>query len=71
MMYVGAGTSKLRHAAKTLRSRWDETEDAWRDSVRQDFERKRLEPIESQAHSTLRAMQTLCDVMSRIYRECS
>ncbi len=70
-MYLGAGTSKLRHATKTLRSKWDETEDSWCDSVRHEFERKRLEPIEGQAYATLRAMQTLCDVMSRIYRDCS
>lgn len=70
-MYVGSGTSKLRHAIKTLRSRWDETEDSWRDSVRMDFERKRIEPLESQAQATLRAMQILCDTLSRIYRECS
>lgn len=70
-MYVGAGTSKLRHAIKTLRQRWDDSEDGWRDMVRQDFERSRLEPVDSQANSTLRAMQTLCDVLTRAYRECS
>ncbi|MDB5353390.1 MAG: hypothetical protein JWN86_4637 [Planctomycetota bacterium] len=70
-MYVGSGTSKLRHAIKTLRSHWDESEEGWRDTIRQDFERKRFEPIDSQATSTLRAMQTICDVLSRAYRECS
>ena len=70
-MYVGAGTSKLRHAIKTLRARWDESEDGWRDAIRQEFERKRVEPLDAQATSTLRAMQTLCDVLSRAYRECS
>ncbi len=70
-MYVGSGSSKLRHAIKTVRSKWDESEDGWRDSNRQEFERKRLEPIDAQANSTLRAMQQLCDVLSRAYRECS
>ncbi len=70
-MYVGSGTSKLRNAIKTLRSQWDASEEGWRDAIRQDFERKRLEPIDSQSTSTLRAMQTLCDVLSRVYRECS
>ena len=70
-MYVGSGTAKLRHATRTLRQRWDETEDDWRDRVREDFERIRLEPLDSQANSTLRAMQNLCDVLSRAYRECS
>ena len=70
-MYVGSGTSKLRHAVKTLRAQWDQTEDGWRDSIRQDFEDKRINPLESQAMSTVRAMQTLCDVLSRVYRECS
>lgn len=70
-MYVGSGTSKLRHAIKTVRERWDASEDGWRDANRQEFERKRLEPIDAQATSTLRAMQQLCDVLSRAYRECS
>lgn len=70
-MYVGAGTSKLRHAIRTLRERWDASEDGWRDAVRQDFERTRMLPLDTQANSTLRAMQTLCDVLSRVYRECS
>ena len=70
-MYVGTGSSKLRHAIKTLHAKWDDGEEGWRDSVRQDFEKKRLEPIDSQATSTLRAMQNLCDVLSRAYRECS
>ena len=70
-MYFGSGASKLRHAIKTVRERWDESEDGWRDANRQEFERKRLEPLDSQATSTLRAMQQLCDVLSRAFRECS
>jgi len=70
-MHVGSGTSALRHALKTLHARWDESEDGWRAAVRREFEEKRLMPIDAQATSTLRAMQTLCDVMSRVYRECS
>ena len=70
-MFVGSGTSKLRHAVKTLRTNWDASEDGWRDGVRHDFERTRVEPLDSQANLTLRAMQALCDVLSRVYRECS
>jgi hypothetical protein len=70
-MYVGSGTGKLRHAMKTLRSKWDESEDGWRDQIRQEFERKHIEPLDSQATATLRAMTTLCDVLARAYRECS
>ena len=70
-MYVGSGTSKLRHASRTLRTRWDDTEESWRDSVREDFERTRLEPLDTQANLTLRAMQALCDVLARAYRDCS
>ncbi len=70
-MHVGAGSGKLRHGLKTLRVRWENSEDGWRDSIRQEFENKRIVPLESQATTTLRAMQTLCDVLSRIYRECS
>ncbi len=70
-MYVGSGTAQLRNATKTLLARWDETGDGWRDVVRQDFEERRIIPMESQATATLRAMQALCDVLSRIYRECS
>ena len=70
-MNVGAGTGKLRHAMKTLRSKWDATEDEWRDHVREDFEQKRITPLEAQAAATLRAMHNLNEVLARAYRECS
>ena len=70
-MHVGSGSSKLRHAIKTLRAHWDDSEDGWRDANRMEFERKRIEPLDAQANGTLRAMQQLCDILSRAYRECT
>jgi len=70
-MYVGAGVSKLRQSIKDLRAHWDDSEGGWRDAIRAEFEEKRINPLESQATQTLRAMQEICDVLARIYRECS
>ncbi len=70
-MYFGSGTSKLRHALKTLRSQWDQTQDGWNDQVRRDFEEKRLAPLDSQVSSTMRAMDQLAELFSKIYRDCS
>lgn len=70
-MYFGAGTSKLQHAIKSLRTHWDESQDGWRDQVRVDFEEQHIVPLDAQATNTLRAMHTIADLLARIQRDCS
>lgn len=70
-MYFGAGVGKLQHALKTLKAHWEVTEDGWRDGMRQEFQERRLEPLATQSSATLRAMDQLADLFSRIHRDCS
>jgi len=66
---LAAGTAKLEHALKTLRVHWDATKDDWSDQVRQNFEEKHLEPLETRVRSTIRGMDQLAAVLSQMIRD--
>jgi hypothetical protein len=70
-MSTSGGSNRLNHAIKTLRAKWDEVEDLWRDGVRRDFEKLHMEPLERQVASTMRGMNELAEVLNRARRECS
>jgi hypothetical protein len=70
-MYFGAGIPKLQHALKSLRTAADQTEDDWRDALRDDFLREYVEPLLEKANVTLRAMDQLADLFARIQRDCT
>ena len=63
--------STLHHSMKTLRQRWDDTGDDWRDAVRQNFEENHLAAIEPQLLATLKAVNRLSQVFARAREDCS
>lgn len=63
--------SSLHHAMKSLRVRWDQTQEIWNDSVRRQFEEEYLVPLEPQVTTTLKAINRLSQVFSRASEECS
>ncbi len=63
--------SSLNFALKTLKMRWDDTEESWNDSVRQSFDEEYMGPLEPQVLSTLKAINRLNQVMARAYEECT
>jgi hypothetical protein len=63
--------SSLQHAMKTLRARWDMTQEVWNDSVRRQFEEQYLVPLEPQVMTTLKAVNRLSQIFSRASEECS
>lgn len=63
--------SSLHHAMKTLRVRWDETQETWNDNVRRQFEEQHLVPLEPQVAATLKAVNRLSQIFSRASEECS
>ncbi len=69
-MNGNSGWNKLNDAMKTLAEAWDQTESGWRDFKRVEFEKHSIAPIESQVGATLRGMQQLNEVLSRLRREC-
>jgi hypothetical protein len=63
------GATKLQYALKTLRVKWDETVDAWSDKVRHDYETNHMIPLERQVETTIRGMDELAEILSRMKRE--
>ena len=64
-------SSSLHFAAKTLRIRWDDTQQVWNDAIRQNFEETYLAPLEPQVVITLKAINRLAQVLARATEECS
>ena len=68
-LYTGGG--KLRDALKTLRAAWIQADPHWRDSVRDDFEKNYLEPIDLQTLGMIEAVGRLAEIIARAEHECS
>ena len=68
---MSAGSSKLQHALKDLRARWDETKSLWSDQVARDFEKNHLTPLDQQTTIAMRGMAEIAEVLSRVRQECS
>jgi hypothetical protein len=66
-----AGSLELSAALKNLRVLWEQTQTAWDDIVRHDFEANYWAPLEGQLMSVLRAMERLAPVLAQVRRECS
>jgi hypothetical protein len=67
---VSTGSTKLRNALRTLRVRWEDTQNDWSDPVSRDFEENHLAPIEPRVLATLHAMTTLVQVLSKAQQDC-
>jgi hypothetical protein len=68
---MGAGSTKLQYALKTLRQRWEEAKEGWSDQVRDEFDDKHLKPMETQVAATMRGMDHIAEVMTKMKQECS
>jgi hypothetical protein len=69
-MALHTGSSKLGLALKTLRLRWEETKEQWKDPVSQAFEANQMTPLERQILATLRAIDRLAQVIDQARSEC-
>jgi hypothetical protein len=70
-MSLTSGSLELGAALKDLRALWEQTQTAWDDVVRHDFEANYWNPLEGQLLSVLRAMERLAPVLAQARRECS
>jgi hypothetical protein len=68
-MTPAAGHGQLYDAIKTLKARWEQTEDLWADSVRREFEETILLPMEQLAGDALRAIDRLEQVVCQVRNE--
>ncbi len=67
---MSAGAARLKHAVKDLREHWEETKEFWADGVARDFEKEHLLPLDHQVNTTLRGMDKISDVMSKVRSAC-
>lgn len=70
-MSLDVGRYRLFSAHKTLNQHWDETRLVWNDSVRAEFAKEHLEPLEPIVLTTLGAIDRLAQVLVRLREECS
>jgi len=67
---MSAHSSRLQHALKDLREKWDITRESWDDQVARDFERNHLDTLEHLINHTLVGMDKLSETLGKIRRQC-
>jgi hypothetical protein len=67
---MSAQSSRLQHALKDLREKWDITRESWDDQVARDFEKNHLDPVEHLVKHTLVGMDKLSETLGKIRRQC-
>ena len=70
-MSLDTGRYQLYAAMKSLRERWEQTQETWRDMIRRDFADDYWDPLEQRVQSALAAIDRLAQVMTRAREECS
>jgi hypothetical protein len=68
---VMAGSSRLKHAIRSLQEHWRGVESTWTDDVRHRFEERHLAPLDPATDAALIALQKLADVLDRVRRDLS
>ena len=69
-MSVDTAKVKLTSAIRDLRVRWDETTDQWKDAASASFEKDYVTPFELEARSSIKAMETMAEVMIAVRKDC-
>jgi hypothetical protein len=67
---MSAQSSRLQHALKDLREKWDITRESWDDQVARDYQKNHLDPLEHLVKHTLVGMDKLSEVLGKIRRQC-
>ncbi len=67
---MSAHSSRLQHALKDLREKWDVTTDAWDDQVARDFEKNHLAPVEGLVKRAMVGMDKLSESLAKIRKAC-
>jgi len=68
---LSPASGKLHTALKKLRGHWHETEGAWKDAARRDFEEQHYSPLEAEALAAIRKIRTLDQILLKAQQECS
>jgi hypothetical protein len=70
-MSVTSAAVDLSNCLKTLLLVWEETRSGWRDSVSSEFAEQHWAPLEAQTQATIKALERLAPVLTRLQRDCS
>ena len=69
-MSVTSANMKLASAARDLRIKWELASQSWNDSASRSFEKNHVDSFESQVRNSLKAMETIGEVMTAVRRDC-
>jgi hypothetical protein len=69
-MRVDASRGKLYDAQKTIRARWEDTLNIWRDMNQKEFEEHIWLPMDQQTAEVLRAIDQLGRIFGQVRQEC-
>ncbi|MEX0655389.1 MAG: hypothetical protein WD534_12380 [Phycisphaeraceae bacterium] len=69
-MSMHAGRAKLHEAFKQLTRQWQQTQRDWQDPASRAFEKKYLQPLESDVRMAGTAMGRMSELLQRARREC-
>ena len=64
------GRAILGKAMKELLSRWSDTRAEWNDVMSRNFEKNRLEPMETDLRSANQAMDAMAQILNQARRDC-
>jgi hypothetical protein len=67
---MSAHSSRLQHALRDLREKWDITRESWDDQVARDFEKNHLDSLEHLVKHTLVGMDKLSETLGKLRRQC-
>ena len=69
-MSVTSAKMKLASAGRDLRIKWMQASESWNDSTSRAFEKNHVDSYESKVRSSLKAMETIGEVLSAVRRDC-
>lgn len=69
-MGVYEGRGQLSKALKLLLTRWAEANMSWHDAASINFEKKYLDPLESDLRNAVSSMDHMAQVLAQVRRDC-
>jgi hypothetical protein len=69
-MSASGSRGLLTMATRQLLSRWEETQDSWRDRKAAEFESLYLAEIRNQVNSTMKVLEDLDHLLEKIHADC-
>lgn len=63
-------SSRLQHALRDLREKWQVTRESWDDQVARDFEKNHLDALEHLVKHAIVGMDKLSETLGKIRRQC-